>query len=317
MGCANKRINPKILNHINRNFVKLFTKAVIKAVNQLPPPWESNRKGRKGHDLRKVAVCCILKVAFIETYDGIESHVKDSEILKQYYDGLPGHSVIHRGMQKLSIKYIRKVMNRVIKSLRKKGMNIAVDSTGFSTKNSSKWYDIRIGRINTRKDCMKLHISIDVETGIIHWFVITDWKRHDSKEFENLVKNLPELGNVFGDKSYSSRKNCQIVADKNGKPYLLFKENATNKAKGKPAWIISIREYKSNKEKWLKIYHLRSIIESVFASIKRRWGNFLYSKKKWMQKKELALKVLAYNIKQILLVEHAKERGIPLWVKVS
>jgi len=36
-----------------------------------------------------------------------------------------------------------------------------------------------------------------------------------------------------------------------------------------------------------------------------------------MQKKELALKVLAYNIKQILLVEHAKERGIPLWVKVS
>jgi len=190
----NKRINPKILNHINRNFVKLFTKAVIKAVNQLPPPWESNRKGRKGHDLRKVAVCCILKVAFIETYDGIESHVKDSEILKQYYDGLPGHSVIHRGMQKLSIKYIRKVMNRVIKSLRKKGMNIAVDSTGFSTKNSSKWYDIRIGRINTRKDCMKLHISIDVETGIIHWFVITDWKRHDSKEFENLVKKSTRTG---------------------------------------------------------------------------------------------------------------------------
>lgn len=208
MGCANKRINPKILNHVNRNFATLFTKAVIRAVKKLPPPWKPHTKGRKGHDPRKVAVCCILKVAFIKTYDGIESHIKDSEIMKQCYDDLPGHSIIHRGMQKLSVRYIRKVMNRVTRFLRRKGMDIAVDSTGFSTKNSSTWYDIRIRRINRRKDCIKLHISIDVKTGIIHWFVITDWKRHDSNEFQNLVKNLPKLGNVFGDKGYSSRKNC-------------------------------------------------------------------------------------------------------------
>ena len=317
MGCAKKRVNPKIMNHVNRNFNELYTKTVIKAVERLPLPRKSNKKGRNGHDPKEVATGCIIKVGFNQTYDGIEAYLKESETFKQHFDDLPGHSVIHRGMKRLSIKYIRKVMNLVTRFLRRKGMNIAVDSSGFRTGNSSIWYDIRIKRRNKRKDCIKLHISIDVDTGIIHWFTMTPSKRHDSPEFKKLIKHLPELGNVLGDKGYSSRNNCQIVADKNWKPYLHFKDNATNKAKIKPAGIISIREYKNNTEEWLSTYHLRSIVESVFSSIKKRWGSFLRSKKKWMQKKELSLKVLSYNVKQVLLVRYANERKIPLWKSVE
>ena len=282
MGCAKKRIDPKILNHVNRNFNQSYTIAVIKAVKQLPLPWKPSKKGRNGHDPYEVASACIFKVGFNQTYDGIEAYLKESETFKNSFDDIPGHSVIHRGMTKLSIKYIRKVMNRVTRFLRRHGMNIAVDSSGFRTGNSSIWYDIRIKRKNTRKDCIKLHISVDVDTGVIHWFTLTSSKRHDSPEFKNLMKHLPKLGVVFGDKAYSSRNNCQIVADKNGTPFLCFKDNATNKAKGKPAWIIHIRKYKYDKETWLETYHLRSIVESVFSSIKKRWGSFLNSMKKWM-----------------------------------
>jgi len=316
MGCAKKRMNPKVVNHVNRNLVVLLTKMVMKAVNQLPPPWEPKNRGRKGYDPRLVAICCILKVAFNLSFDGIEAYIKDSLVLKQHYQHLPGHSVIHRGMQRLSMKYIRKVMNRVTRFLRRKGMDIAVDSTGFGTSNRSRWYDIRIKRKSSRREYVKLHLSVDIETGVTFSFTITSWNRHDSKEFKRLINSLPELGNVLGDKAYSSRANCQLVVDKKGKPYLCFRENATSKAKGKSAWIISLREFKNDKEKWLAIYHLRSIIESVFSSIKRRWGSFLYSRKKWMQRKELALKVLVYNIKQVLMVRYARENGIPLWVPV-
>jgi transposase len=317
MGCAKKRINPKIVNHVNRNFNLLYTKSVIKAVKQLPPPWKPNKKGRNGHDPKEVAAGCILKVGFNQTYDGIEAYLKESETFKNNFDDLPGHSVIHRGMTMLSIKYIRKVMNRVTRFLRRHSMNIAVDSTGFRTGNSSIWYDIRIRRKNTRKNCMKLHISVDVDTGVVHWFTMTPSKRHDSPEFKKLLSHLTELGVVLGDKSYSSRGNCQIVADKNGVPYLHFKDNATNKAKGKPAWIISIRLFKNNTEEWLSVYHLRSVIESVFSSIKKRWGSYLLSRKRWMQKKELSLKVLSYNVKQVLLVQHAMKCRIPLWKQVE
>ncbi len=313
MGCAKKRIEPKIVNYVNRNFNELYTKQVIDVVKQLPSPWKPKKAGRNGHDPREVATGCILKVGFNQTYDGIEAYLKESETFKNSFDDLPGHTVIHRGMSKLSIPYIRNVTNQAVNFLRRKGMNIAVDSTGFRTGNSSIWYDIHIRRKNTKRDCIKLHISMHVDTGIIHWFTITSSKRHDSPEFNTLLKHLPDLGDVYGDKGYSSRKNCQIVADKQGIPYLHFKDNATNKAKGKPAWIISIRAYKKDTEKWLDTYHARSIVESVFSSIKRRWGSFLRSRKRWMQKKELSLKVLSYNIKQVLLVTYAKESKIPLW----
>jgi transposase len=312
MGWAKKRINPTVANHVNRNFTADFTKAAIKAVHCIPPPWKPNKKGRKGHDPQTVALGCILKVGFNQTYDGIEAHLKDSETIKKCCPDMPGHSVIQRGMKQLSITYIRKVMNRVTRFLRRKKMNIAVDTTGFSTQNSSIWYDIRIERQGKRKDCLKLHVSVD--TGVIHWFTITPWNRHDSKEFEHLIKHLPELGNVLGDKAFSSRNNCQLIADKNGTPYLCFKKNARSNAKGKPAWIVSFRAHKRDSDAWLAVYHLRSIIESVFSSIKKRWGSFLLSRRRWMQKKELALKVFSYNIKQVLMVRYAKERKVPLWI---
>ncbi|MHC1582821.1 MAG: hypothetical protein ACXQT5_07595, partial [Candidatus Syntropharchaeia archaeon] len=81
MGCAKKRINPRVVNHVNRNLVALLTKMAMKAVNQLPPPWEPKNRGRKGYDPRLVAICCILKVAFNLSFDGIEAYIKDSLVL--------------------------------------------------------------------------------------------------------------------------------------------------------------------------------------------------------------------------------------------
>ena len=47
---------------------------------------------------------------------------------------------------------------------------------------------------------------MDIDTGIIYWFTMTPWSRHDSREFENLIKYLPEIGAAFGDKAYSVKK---------------------------------------------------------------------------------------------------------------
>jgi len=310
-------MNPTVANHVNRNFTTLFTKAIIKAVHRLPPPWQNNTRGRKGHNPKTIAIGCLLKVGLNETYDGIEARMKDSQTLQALCPVLPGHSVIHRGMNRLPMKYIRKAMNLVIRFLRRKRMTIAVDSTGFSTHQSSTWYDLRIERHGSRRDCIKLHIGVDVHTGVVHSFTTTRWNRHDSREFARLLKNLPEVDKVLGDKAYSSRANCQLVADKHGTPYLCFHANATSRAGGKPEWIISFRASKNDPEGWLVVYHLRSIVESVFSSMKRRWGSFLQSRKRWMQKRELALKVFAYNVKQVLMVRYARDRKVALWVKAN
>ena len=308
-------MNPTVANHVNRNLTTLFTRAVIKAVHRLPPPWQPNKKGRKGHNPKTVAIGCLLKVGFNQTYDGIEAHMKDSQTLQATCPVTPGHSVIHRGMTRLSITYIRKVMNLVIRFLRRRKMTIAVDSTGFSTHQSSAWYDLRIARQGSRRDCVKLHISVDVHTGVVHSFTTTRWNRHDSREFERLIKHLPDLDKVLGDTAYCSRTNCQLVADKHGTPYLHFRVNAAGRPRGRLAWIVSFRACKRDPNGWLTVYHMRSIVESVFSSMKRRWGSFLQSRKRWMQKRELALKVFAYDVKQVLMVRYARDRKVALWVK--
>jgi len=317
MGCAKQRMNPTVANHVNRNFTDLFIREVAKAVHRLPQPWQPKKKGRKGHDPKTVAVGCLLKVGFNETYDGIEARMKDSQILQEMCPVVPGHSIIHRGMTHLSMKYIRKAMNLVIRFLRRKKMTIATDSSGWSLHQSSVWYDLRIERHGSRRDCLKLHISVDVHTGVVHRFIVTQWNRHDSREFARLLENLPEVDKVLGDSAYSSRANCQLVTDKGGTPYLCFRVNATSRSRGKPGWTVSFRAWKRDPAGWLDVYHLRSIVESVFSSMKRRWGSFLQSRKRWMQKRELALKVFAYNVKQVLMVRYARDRKVPLWVKAN
>jgi len=45
-------------------------------------------------------------------------------------------------------------------------------------------------------------------------------------------------------------------------------------------------------------YHVRSIVEAVFSSIKRCFGPDIKSIKGWLKRRELAAKVLAYNTKE-------------------
>ena len=81
--------------------------------------------------------------------------------------------------------------------------------------------------------------------------------------------------------------------------------NAT--AKGYPAWYI--RGVFLNKDEWMDEYHIRSVVESVFSSIRRCLVPIL---KGWLKRRELAIKVLAYNIK--IYIKMAKDLGITLWV---
>jgi len=58
---------------MNRNYITVFTKAVIKAVHGMPSPWKPNKKGGNGYNSKTVAVGCLLKIGFNQTYDGIEA----------------------------------------------------------------------------------------------------------------------------------------------------------------------------------------------------------------------------------------------------
>jgi transposase len=313
-------MNPKVVQQVNREIDSLFIIHLSRALKKLDEPWRREQTGRPPHSAKVVSFCCMMKVATGRTYDEIESYVQMiAADIKQWFHvrRVPGHSVIHRGMDKIRMVFIRKVMRLILCYYRKKGMSIAVDSSGFSISHSSKWFDIRVQKENTRKEYLKLHIAVDVNTGIIHHFTITRGNKHDSPEFKRLMNYLPSVSEVMADKAYPSRDNCQIVADKNGEAYLHFRENTTAASKGKPAWKISYHNYLEHEEEWMETYHKREIVEAVFSSIKQRWNEFISSNRGWLRWRELALKVLVYNTKQMLYCQRAEALGEDLWAQIK
>ncbi len=102
-----------------------------------------------------------------------------------------------------------------------------------------------------------------------------------------------------------------------GKPFFLPKKNTTARARYKRPWKRMVRWFFNNPEQWLSIYHIRSVVESLFSSINKRLRSFLKSVKKEAQRKELALKVIGYNTRQVLYLELGKYLHLFLWVYLN
>jgi transposase len=316
MGIAKKRVQPSITSYVNRNLEELFIKQLTKIVNKLPEPWSVDPRG-KPHLPRVVLMCLILKIFWVCTYDGIEAKLKaNKEWLCALWnvDRLPTHSVIHESMGLVTTKYLRRILRATFRRVNKK-LRVAPDSSGFSTRNSSVWFDIRIKRKNKKKDCIKLHIIVDIDRGYILDFHISDSKRNDCPILKKLLRDIKLLEKLVADAGYLSRENCILVGKRKGKPYIWVKKSCTRKPKNAAEWKVMVKCFFKHKGAFKKAYHCRSFIEAVFSSIKKRWGSKLKSIKKWFQRKELTIKVICYNIKEFLYNWKAGQLKISRWIK--
>jgi len=98
---------------------------------------------------------------------------------------------------------------------------------------------------------------------------------------------------VVADKGYDSKSNKYFVL-RNMKdyPHIPYR-----KMSGKNYEKTGV-PFRFNK----KIYHQRSKVETVFSVIKKKYGSFVLSKFFKTQKKELLLRIIAYNIDRKIIL---------------
>jgi transposase len=160
-----------------------------------------------------------------------------------------------------------------------------------------RWLTVRHGRKKRRKDFLKLHFIVDCKSLLILSFKVTPPFKADSKQVEELLKFIGDLGRLCADKAYLSRKICNLVAKHGGRPYISIKKNITKiRAQGSKAWREMLVMYRRSKKLYKTRYHQRSLAETAVSTVKRRFNHMLYSKKRRAQKNELRLKVLTYNL---------------------
>lgn len=117
--------------------------------------------------------------------------------------------------------------------------DFAVDSSGFSTSRFDRYYDYKHGQEEKYRKWVKAHICCGVKTNIVTAVSLTEGKAGDSPEFGPLVERTADVfdvDEVSADKAYSSRENHTVVDELGGDAYIPFRENATGKTGGSPAW---------------------------------------------------------------------------------
>lgn len=192
---------------------------------------------------------------------------------------------------------------------------MAFDSSGLGIRRRSLWYTIRTHtNPSKRRDFRKLHLACECvrkEKPIYSW-TLTSALRHDSPKFRMLLKRIHGgIGIVCSDKANSCRENAELVADLGGKPFLMPKKNASNRARGHHAWKTMMRYREEHPKAFENRYHKRSNAESVNSSFKGKYSEFLHSRKWHTQKREAGLKVIAYNIRQLIKFRIRQE--IEIW----
>jgi len=194
--------------------------------------------------------------------------------------GCPSKSALQYTANKLDSSFWKKILSATSGN----SYLVALDSTGFSMENPSYYYLKRIdGKIP--KIPVKLSCAFDTRKKKYRAAKVRVLPAHDVKDAESLLeRSQPEI--AVADKAYSSEKLYAFSEDNN---ILLMCPHKKGTFRG------HCRK-KMQKRFRTRIYHRRSIIESSFSSLKRKYGSSVSSKKASTIRTEVYGRLICHNL---------------------
>lgn len=185
----------------------------------------------------------------------------------------------------------------------------AIDSSGFT---APLYMDDDAGNASAdRKQhgWVKAHVMCGVKTHIITAVDIRGPHAADTNSFPCLLKKTAEtfcVKEVSADKAYFSRANFVLAEKIKARPYIPFKNNATGM--GPPQLEKMYYHFQLRREDFMRHYHKRSNIETVFSTLKRKYGAILRSRSEHAMVNEVLLRVVCHNV--CVLIQEAQGLGI-------
>ena len=316
MGKPNLRLNPTIESRCERVLL-VSSGSLLLRIALLLPERKHTKRGQRPYDYRIVLALCILRILLRKTYHDYEVEMRsDIRICRIFgMDILPSRSTIQRGMQLSDMSLLRGFNLLLVKDYIRERANMLLDASGIRIIGRSIWYSIRIDRKISRQECDKIHLAVCNDQLLIYNWFITNGKKNDCPFFVRLLSVFKKLGLVIADPGYLSRRNVQYVVDKGGSPFIWLKKNVTLKGKGSFAWRSMIRLFWAFPVLFKGIYNQRSKVECIFSALKRRYGDSLDARKWTIRRREMAMRLVAYNTRLIVYIAYAKKNNLNCWVR--
>ena len=164
--------------------------------------------------------------------------------------------------------------------------SVAVDSTGFSRTNPSFHFIKRINCKNPVKRYAKLSAFFDLPTRKFTALKVRVKPRHDIKDINYLLNQSSPTEKLFGDSAYDAESLHEKCFEL--KIQSLIKPRV-NVERG----FYRRKQMKNYSE---KLYHQRSLIESGFGSLKRKYGGNVLGKSFKSINSEIYCKTISHNL---------------------
>jgi transposase len=156
-----------------------------------------------------------------------------------------------------------------------------------------------------KKGYLKIHVTVNVKSKKIPSMNVTDERIHDSNALPGLVENTIKsnnmnaaIGKLFADGAYDGNDVFRCLAENGILPCIKVRKNARIRwKKGNILRNLSAISQKNDLQKWKDSvsYRQRWIVETIFSTMKRMFGEYVYSVKFDNMVKEMTLKTSLYN----------------------
>ena len=154
-----------------------------------------------------------------------------------YLTRLPHYNTVFRYLESEALTpYLFEMIALSAQPLKAVETDFAVDSSGFSTGQFMRWFDVKYGKEEDRRMWLKLHLICGVKTNIVTSVEVSDGYANDYPYFKGLVDRTAESGfqmkEVSADKAYLGASNMLATLQRGAIPYIPFKSNSVADSRG-------------------------------------------------------------------------------------
>jgi len=210
---------------------------------------------------------------------------------------LPHFTTVHKFFRRFSSSMMETILRQTARLFGITESTLAIDSSGFSSNYASRYYMMikyRQEKGVWRSSYIKNAVSVDTDTHAVISMLPSREHTNDFANFIPLAKKsgrVVNIGTVVADRGYDSEENNRFVRY-HMKARNVIRVRMDRKCKRRHG---RLRRELVKDIDW-ETYGRRNMIETMFSVIKRKFGDTLYSRSLRLQKKELKLLCIVYNL---------------------
>jgi len=182
-------------------------------------------------------------------------------------------------------------------------LHVVVDSSGVKVYGEGEWR-VRCYGVERRRTWRKLHLAVDPQTQEIVAHLLTTKHVGDAGRVAPLLAQIERpIEKFYGDGGYDHWHVFQTLAQRQIEPVIALRKNASIQQHGNSAsaplprdeCLRQIRRYGRRGWKRRSGYHRRSLVETAFSRLKRRFGDTFKNRHLDHQQTEIALRCKLLN----------------------